>query len=143
MFYDYAASPPEQRNILRFFFLDPRGRAAQYDWESVARFVVSAFRVDAARAGAADEIKPLVDELCRLSPEFAEMWRDNDVRGHGEAVKHIRHPLLGPIAFEYSAFAVDGRPDLSLVVYNPATAADAAKITSLIGPAAQHDCSEG
>jgi transcriptional regulator with XRE-family HTH domain len=143
MFYDYAASPPEQRNILRFFFLDPRGRAAQYDWESVARFVVSAFRVDAARAGAADEIKPLVDELCRLSPEFAEMWRDNDVRGHGEAVKHIRHPLLGPVAFEYSAFAVDGRPDLSLVVYNPATAADAAKITSLIGPAAQHDCSEG
>jgi transcriptional regulator with XRE-family HTH domain len=135
--FDYASLPPEQRNILRFIFLDPRGRAVQYDWESVARVVVSAFRVDAARAGAAAEIKPLVDELCRLSPDFAQMWRDNDVRAtHGEAVKHIRHPLLGPIAFEYSAFAVDGRPDLSLVIYNPATAADVAKITSLIGPAA-------
>jgi transcriptional regulator with XRE-family HTH domain len=136
MFTDYDSLPPEQRNILRFMFLDPRSRAAQYDWESVARFVVSAFRVDAARAGAAAEIKPLVDELCRLSPDFAAMWRDNyDVRSHGEAVKHIRHPLLGPIAFEYSAFAVDGRPELSLVIYNPATTADAAKITSLIGPA--------
>src|SRR5260221_7292915 len=109
---DYGALPPEQRNILRFIFLDSRVRTVQYDWESVARFVVGAFRVDAARAGAASEVEPLVDELCRLSPEFRVMWRENDVHGaHGEAVKHIKHPVLGPIAFEYSAFAVDGRSD--------------------------------
>ena len=129
---DYGALPPEQRNVLRLMFLDPRARDAQYDWESVARFVVSAFRVDAARAGAAAEVEPLVNELCRLSPEFKAMWRDNDVRGVSEHVKHIRHPILGPLAFEYSAFAVDGRPDLSLVIYNPATPADAEKIKSLI-----------
>ena len=130
---DYGSLPPEQRNILRFIFLDPRVRAAQYDWESVARFVVGAFRVDAARAGAAAEVEPLVDELCRLSPEFKAMWRDNDVRAHGEGVKQLRHPIVGAIAFEYSAFAVDGRPDLSMVVYNPATPADAEKIRSLTG----------
>ena len=135
MLTDYGALPPEQRNILRFIFLDPRVRAAQYDWDSVARFVVGAFRVDAARAAAA-EVEPLVDELCRLSPEFKAMWRDNDVRSFGEGLKHIRHAVLGPIAFDYSAFAVDGRPDLSMVVYNPATAADADKIRSLIGSAA-------
>jgi len=135
MLTDYGALPPEQRNILRFIFLDPRVRAAQYDWDSVARFVVGAFRVDAARAGAAAEVEPLVDELCRLSPEFKSMWQDNDVRSHGEVVKHIRHPVLGPIGFEYSAFAVDGRPDLYLVVHNPATPADAEKIRSLTGSA--------
>ena len=132
MLIDYGALPPEERNILRFHFLDPRARAAQYDWESVARFVVGAFRVDAARAGAAAEVEPLVHELCRLSPEFRALWRENDIPGpHGDAVKHIRHPVLGPFAFEYSAFAVDGRPDLSLVVYNPATAADAERIQAL------------
>jgi hypothetical protein len=72
-----------------------------------------------------------VDELCQLSPEFKAMWRDNEVLSHGEAVKHIRHPVLGRIAFEYSVFAVDGRPDLSLLVYNPASPADAEKITSM------------
>jgi transcriptional regulator with XRE-family HTH domain len=133
MLVDYGALPPQQRNILRFIFLDPRVRAAQYDWDSVARFVVGAFRVDAARAGAAAQVQPLVDELCRLSPEFAAMWRDHDVRTHGEGVKQIRHPLLGLVAFEYSAFAVDGRPDLSMIVYNPATPADAQKISALIG----------
>jgi hypothetical protein len=111
---DYGALPPHQRNVLRVIFLDPRARAVQHDWESVARHVVGAFRIDVARAGAAAEVAPLVDELCRLSPEFRTMWHDNDVRGApGEAVKHIRHPVLGPLAFEYSAFAVDGRTDLS------------------------------
>jgi transcriptional regulator with XRE-family HTH domain len=132
MLIDYGALPPEERNILRFHFLDRRARAAQYDWESVARFMVGAFRVDAARAGAAAEVEPLVHELCRLSPQFRALWRENDVPGpHGEAVKHIKHPVLGPFAFEYSVFAVDGRPDLNLMVYNPATAADAERLRAL------------
>ena len=41
--------------------------------------------------------------------------------------KQLRHPLAGLIALEYSAFAVDGRPDLDMVIYNPATPEDAAR----------------
>jgi transcriptional regulator with XRE-family HTH domain len=136
---DYGALPPQQRNVLRIIFLDPGSRAVQEDWASVARFVVGAFRVDTARAGAAAEVGPLVDELCRLSPEFRTIWQDNDIRSHGEAVKHIRHPVLGPLAFEYSVFAVDGRTDLSMVVYNPATPADAEKIRSRLGQAPKRE----
>jgi transcriptional regulator with XRE-family HTH domain len=129
---DYGAIPTGQRNILRLMFSNPRVRAAQPDWESVARFVVAAFRADAARAGASENIKALVDELCRLSPEFERMWRDNDVRAHGEGTKQIRHQKVGLIAMEFSAFAVDGRPDLGMVIYNPATSADADKIRALV-----------
>jgi transcriptional regulator with XRE-family HTH domain len=131
---DYGAMPPEQRNMLRFLFLDPRARAAQYDWDSVARFVLGAFRLDAARAGAAADVEPLVEELSRLSPDFRAMWRDGDLPAtvHREAVKHMRHPVLGEVAFEYSTFAVDGRTDLSLLVYNPATPEDARRVASLV-----------
>ena len=129
---DYSTVPAGRRNILRMIFGDPRVRAAQYDWETVARFVVGAFRADAARAGAVSEVNQLVDELCRLSPEFEALWRDNEVHAHGEGSKHLRHPILGPIELEYSAFAVDGRPDLGMVVYNPVTSADADRIKSLI-----------
>jgi transcriptional regulator with XRE-family HTH domain len=132
---DYGALPPGQRNVLRMMFCNPHVRAAQHDWNNIARFVVGAFRADAARAGAVSEVGQLVDELCRLSPEFAALWRENEVvGGHGEGVKQLRHPVLGPIALEYSAFAVDGRPDLSMVVYNPATSADADLIRSLVTP---------
>jgi transcriptional regulator with XRE-family HTH domain len=129
---DYGAIPAGQRNILRLMFSNPGVRAAQPDWESVARFVVAAFRADAARAGASENIKALVDELCRLSPEFEKMWRDNDVRAHGEGTKQIQHQKAGLIAMEFSAFAVDGRPDLGVVIYNPATSGDADKIRALI-----------
>ncbi|MEH2476285.1 transcriptional regulator with XRE-family HTH domain [Nitrobacteraceae bacterium AZCC 2161] len=134
---DYGALPPEQRNILRLMFGNPRVRAAQQDWESVTRFVVGAFRADAARAGAVSEVSQLVDELCKLSPEFEALWRDNDVHAHGEGVKNLRHPVLGPIAMEYSAFAVDGRPDLSMTVYNPATSSDADRVRALIASKAE------
>lgn len=129
---DYAALAPQQRNLLRIIFLDPRTRAMQYDWESIAGFVVGAFRVDVARAGAAAEVAALVDELRRLSPEFAKLWSDNNISERHEGVKHIRHPVLGPIEFEYSAFAVDGRPDLTMIVYNPTNQADAKKISSML-----------
>jgi len=129
---DYGALPPAQRNLLRLIFLDPRARAAQFDWDSVARFVVGVFRADAARTGAAASVQPLVEELSQASPEFAAMWRDNDVRGFGEGIKRLRHPVLGEISLEYSAFAVDGRPDLAMLIYNPVSAADAERIRSLI-----------
>ncbi len=133
MLVDFATLPSQERNILRFIFLDPRARAVQYDWEAVARFALGAFRVDAARAGAGAAVEPFVADLCRLSPEFKAMWRENEVHGAPvELVKNIRHPVLGPLAFEYSAFSVDGRTDLNMVVYNPATPEDAGKIASIL-----------
>jgi hypothetical protein len=36
------------------------------------------------------------------------MWRANDVYTRGEGTKSERHPIVGLIALEYSAFAVDG-----------------------------------
>lgn len=129
---DYGALPPEERNILRLIFSSSRVRAAQPEWESVARFVVAAFRADAARVGAGERIRAFVEELSRTSPEFAALWRDNDVRQYGEGSKHLRHPVAGLLAMEYSSFAVDGRPDLAMVVYNPATPEDAVRIRALL-----------
>ena len=59
--------------------------------------------MDVARGGASRKVKVPVDELCRLSPEFAAMWRDNDVYTRGEGTKSVRHPIVRLIALEYSA----------------------------------------
>jgi len=129
---DYGALPPAERNILRLIFSNSRVRAAQEDWQSVARFVVGAFRADAARAGAAAEIGQFVEELSRLSPEFEALWLANDVNAYGEGVKRLHHAELGLLELEFSAFSVDGRPDLGMIVYNPATSADEERIRAYI-----------
>jgi hypothetical protein len=98
----------------------------------LTRFVVGAFRADAARAGATAEIAQFVEELSRLSPEFEALWLANDVNAYGEGLKRLHHAKLGLLELEFSAFAVDGRPDLGMVVYNPVTSADADRIRAYI-----------
>jgi len=55
------------------------------------------------------------------------------MRPYDDGVKRLQHRLAGTIALEYASFAVDGsRPDLAMVVYNPATTSDANKILRLM-----------
>ncbi|HXH14708.1 MAG TPA: helix-turn-helix transcriptional regulator [Sphingomonas sp.] len=134
---DYATLPPEGRNILRLMFGSNLGRARNADWDSIARFVVGAFRADVTRAGASSSAAAarLVAELSRLSPEFEALWQDNDVVAHGEGVKRIHHATAGLVAMEFSSFAVEGRPELGMIIYNPASPADAERLRVLLdGP---------
>lgn len=135
---DYEALPPDGRNILRRMFLDPSTREAQTDWAAVARFLVATFRAGTARTGADADAAALVAELSGQSAEFARMWGDNDVQTTGEGAKTIRNPAVGEISFEFSTFAIDGRPDLRLMIYNPAGVADAEKMRRLCDPAGAH-----
>jgi transcriptional regulator with XRE-family HTH domain len=131
---DYSKLPREDRNILRLMFNSARVRDRQEDWESVARFVVGAFRADVARAGATADAAAtsLVAELCQTSPDFARLWRDNDVVAHGEGIKRIHHPDAGLLELEFSSFAVEGRPELGMIIYNPASSGDAERLRALI-----------
>jgi transcriptional regulator with XRE-family HTH domain len=132
---DYAELVPKERNILRLLFCDPRVRGRNPHWEDVARSSVATFRADVARTGASERAGEIVDELRRLSPEFEAIWLDNDVREHGEGTKHIGHPAVGEIALDYSAFTIDGQPNLCMVVYTPASPADVERVRSLVANA--------
>jgi transcriptional regulator with XRE-family HTH domain len=131
MLTDYGQRDPKDRNILRAIFLDPEWKSRQDDWRNVARFVVGAFRIDAARSGATEAATALIDELRGASPEFAALWAETEIPSPSEVVKTMKHPVLGSIRFEYSVFAVDGRPDLSMVVYNPVDPRDLARLAAL------------
>ncbi|MCQ8278021.1 helix-turn-helix transcriptional regulator [Acetobacteraceae bacterium KSS8] len=132
---DFAILPPEERNVLRRLFLQPALQALQQDWDALARFLVGAFRADIVRAGAEAAASGLVEELCRKSALFAVLWQDRTVLAKGEGTKRLRHPAIGEVAMDYCSFAVEGRPDLSMLVYNPATAEDVVRIDRLLAGA--------
>ncbi len=60
------------------------------------------------------------------------MWHGRGVRAQSEGIKGLRHPVLGAIELEYSAFAVSGRPGLRLVIWNPVSTVDAERIKTLL-----------
>lgn len=131
---DYSKLPREGRNILRLMFGSDHVRARNEDWGGIARFVVGAFRADVARAGASAsaDVMKLVAELSRSSPEFETLWQDNNVVAHDEGVKRIHHPDAGLLEMEFSSFAVEGRPELGMIIYNPATPSDADRLRVLL-----------
>ena len=124
--------PGYGRNTLRMLFLDPTAQTLYQDWEAVARMAVAAFRADVARAGAMAEVAAMIDELSRTSPAFETMWQDNNVSDNAHAVKDLQHPSLGTISFEASTFGVDGRQDLAMLVFLPASPDAAKRISSLL-----------
>jgi transcriptional regulator with XRE-family HTH domain len=129
---DYATLEDKQRNVLRMMFLRPQWQAQFANWKDVARAAVALFRADVARTGATDAVKALVDELSAISPDFKEIWSNNDILQSGEATKELRHPIAGPITMDMTSFTVDGRPDLRMIVYCPNTEKDAAVIRKLV-----------
>jgi transcriptional regulator with XRE-family HTH domain len=129
---DLMSLPEGKRNLLRLVFCLPYMQKKMHNWESVARFVVATFRTEIAKTNASAYTKALIDELNEASPAFKSMWLEHDVRTHGEGIKHIQHPTLGLITLEYSAFAVDGKPHLGVVIYNPVTAKDKAGVRALM-----------
>ncbi|WP_243453671.1 MmyB family transcriptional regulator [Sandaracinobacteroides saxicola] len=74
--------------------------------------------------------------IWRTSPLFATLWQENDVATTSDGRKRLDHPVAGPIELEFSSFAVEGRPELSMLVHVPVSPADAERVRSLVvGPA--------
>lgn len=131
VFGNYGAIPPDERNVLRMMFIENR-RAHLPDWQSVARLIVGTVRRDILRAGMTEETRALIDELSARSADFRTIWAEQEVNPLSEGTKRLLHPVVGHLALETSTFTVDGRPDLALFVFNPATAEDREKLQRLI-----------
>jgi transcriptional regulator with XRE-family HTH domain len=130
---DYAALPPNGRNLLRRLFDAKAVRASLPDWEADARFALAVFRVDAARAGDCPEAAALAAELLATSEDFRRLWADNEMRSNGVGQKRLQHTLAGPLTLEYSAYSVDGATGLTMVVFTPTSVGDTKAISSLLG----------
>ncbi|HWE99194.1 MAG TPA: helix-turn-helix transcriptional regulator [Caulobacteraceae bacterium] len=124
------ASTP--RNGLKQLFLDPTMRESMPEWEAHARFAVSVFRVDLARAAGDAQAQAVLAELHASSGDFRRLWAENEVAGHRAGLKRLRHTVAGVITMHTAAFRIDGAEGLTMIVYTPASAADAQAIASLL-----------
>ena len=131
------ALPPRERNSLRRLFCDPAMCSVMPDWEEHARSMVAVFRMDVARMGGSPEADALVAELQAASPDFRRLWAENEVRSHGAGRKRMNNPFVGPFTLEISAFAIDGAEGLTMLVFTPASAADARAIEALMARRAE------
>jgi transcriptional regulator with XRE-family HTH domain len=118
--FDYSERPGSVRNGLWAMFLLPSRRTLITDWQTQAEKMVATFRADAARFLDDPAFRMLIAELESESPEFAELWQRRDVRERTLGVKRLRHPVLGELEFEHTAYEVSDQPGCKLILYTPA-----------------------
>ncbi|UOM35783.1 helix-turn-helix transcriptional regulator [Acuticoccus sp. I52.16.1] len=129
---DYAAVPPDRRNVLRIIFGDTALRRKLQNWETVARHAVEDFRQQGIQMGMSDRAKALVDDLCHESEDFARLWRDAPPNEAGERTKIVEVPEFGAILLDYSPHHLNGHPGFLMVVYTPATVCDSERLIGFL-----------
>jgi transcriptional regulator with XRE-family HTH domain len=94
---DVFARPPQDRNLLRRFFLNPTAREMfpPEDVPEHARSHVANLRAVAAARPDDPEPAALVAELRSSSEEFAKLWEEHEVAVRRQSTKRFRHPLVG------------------------------------------------
>ncbi|MEZ7124511.1 helix-turn-helix transcriptional regulator [Nonomuraea sp. AD125B] len=115
---DFDALPVPQRNLARYYLLDPAARERTGDWEQIAAETVAMLRLEAGRYPGDRRLADLVGELTLRCPEFSTWWNDHRVLRRTHGSKRYHHPLVGELHFSYESLQPPGDPDQTLCVYN-------------------------
>lgn len=114
---DFDALPVPQRNLARYYLLDPDARDRVGDWPQIAAETVAVLRLEAGRYPHDRRLADLVGELTLRSPEFSTWWNDHRVLRRTHGTKHYHHPVVGDLHFAYESFQPPGDSDQTLCVY--------------------------
>ena len=119
LFGDLGSLPRAARNHVWLTFMDPARRELFTDWERTYPLMVAKFRADSARHLGEPAFEELIQALRRSSPEFCKAWGRHEVASGGGGRKELRHPEVGPLAFEHAVFHPNDAAELRLILYSP------------------------
>jgi transcriptional regulator with XRE-family HTH domain len=92
---DWSKLPPSERNIIRWSITSPLARERFVDWEETVRDGVARWRAMTAVKVPDKRLLQMIDEYCKLSPEFASYWNEYEVLEHRTLIRELHHPRHG------------------------------------------------
>jgi transcriptional regulator with XRE-family HTH domain len=107
------------RNLLRYLFLNAGSRKVIPDWNRRVRRVLAEFRADSGRHLDDPALVALVDDLKARSVFFARCWSEYEVVDRLGGERTFDHPASGRLAYEQVAFTFASRIDFKLVMLLP------------------------
>lgn len=136
---DFAALPPERRNLGRQVFLDPAARELYEDWDAKATAVVGYLRRDAGRYPDDPEMASLIGRLSLGSAEFRQLWAAHDVQDKGFGSKVLNHPLAGRLTLAYETLTLPADPDQQVITYHAEPGSRSAEALRMLMPVLTSD----
>lgn len=115
--FGFSALPADRRNMLWMLFTSPAMRELFNPWSEQALQILSSFRRDFVRATQDPDIAALVKDLEKASPDFREWWRQQDIHGPCQGIRHLKIDSVGQVVFEHTTLTIDEDRHLRLVYY--------------------------
>jgi len=106
----------DDRNLLRYIFLNPSARSLIRDYENRARRVVAEFRADVSAHLNDPLIRDLIEGLSERSAAFRQYWHERIVLEREGGERTFNHPTDGFLSYNQVTYALAGRPDLKLTM---------------------------
>ncbi|PWC22374.1 hypothetical protein DDT52_03760 [Brenneria roseae subsp. roseae] len=107
-------------------------------WEQQAPLILASFKRDFARAPAAHDIRDLVKDLEKVSPDFKTDWRQPDVHGSCSGIRDLVIDDVGAISFEHATLTIDEDRHLRLVLIFTSGTSDGEAIGNFQGEELYH-----
>ena len=123
----------ESDNLARMTFLDPAGLDFYVDWERAAHSAVGYLRLATGHDSRNPRLLALIAELTAHSAAFRTLWDQQKTRGKTRESKQFRHPDVGVLILNYTAFEVSGNPGQQLIVHFAAPHTRDAEVLALLG----------
>ncbi|MFI7011330.1 helix-turn-helix transcriptional regulator [Streptomyces sp. NPDC050145] len=121
-------------NCLVTFFTGARYRSSLLHWRDAAQVMAGQFRADAARYPDDEEFGRIAADMCAVSPEFAEIWAEHNIRDATSGTKVVVHPEAGELVFDYTTLILPDLPGHRLMLHTPATDTPTQeRLTALLG----------
>jgi transcriptional regulator with XRE-family HTH domain len=118
LFGDFGRLALEDRNILHWMFTDPAAKHLfGQTWAEEARRMVSLFRAAHDLWPGDTAFSALVGRISASCLEFDAWWSEHRVSAPVSGAKHLRHPTLGVVRYEYASFQANDDPALKLALY--------------------------
>ncbi|MFJ1935729.1 helix-turn-helix domain-containing protein [Kitasatospora sp. NPDC088160] len=129
---DFAAMPPERRNMAWQLFLEPASHELYEDWDGKATDVVGMLRLDAGRDPDDPRLASLIGELSLKSADFRRLWATHSIQDKGHGTKRLHHPVVGRLNLQYETLRPAGDVDQVLVTYHAEPGSSSAESLRLL-----------
>lgn len=121
LFPGWLDAQAEERNLLKFVFLNDSARTLIADWPERAQRLVAEFHADFIRRPAEAGLQTLVEVLSSQSKVFAQYWNEQAVLHREGGARSFHHPTLGQLHFLQTTLLVASQQECKLVCLAPVT----------------------
>ncbi len=108
-----------ERNLLKFVFLNPAAQSLIVDWPERARRLAAEFRADFSRQPGDTQMQSLVATLTEHSPLLPTLWREQVVLDREGGEREFQHPQDGRLRCLQTTLLVASQPGCKLVCLAP------------------------